>query len=446
MVITLIAMAVLSAFMISMKSIANARARIAAVSVANEKMEIIRNMPYDSLGTVQGWPKGEIPDIEELQSNGINLEVKTIIATVDDPYDGCVDKGGGGTPSICLQDMDPSKPQDLSPYDYKRAEIKVSRSGSSIILAHLSTYIAANAAETPTDTGILKICVTDSKNQPVAGVSVSISNTETTPQVEIDGLETDSNGCLIVAELPPDSHNHYHLVVTEDGYSTDQTYARTAQNPNATQPDISIYKQKMTYQHFSIDKLGSIKIKLVDISEQPMANTVVHIESEKEIYFNPSTKKYSQDIASDENGEITLDSMEYGNYLFSVSDRYVVSTSPYQPSYLNPDMELNVLLVASNDNNYPIILSCQPLNGVAGEEVSLMIEGKNFDNDANIKIVSESGIEIIGENIDIQHGSADSIGADFNLADAQLGFWDIIITNPNGDSVKQKDGVEIVAE
>jgi len=446
MIVTLIAMAVLSAFMISMKSISNARARIAAVSIANEKMEIIRNMPYDSLGTVKGWPKGEILDVEELQNNEINFEVKTVIATVDDPYDGCVDKGASGAPSICLQQMDPSKPQDLSPYDYKRAEIKINRKGGSIVLAHLSTYIAANAAETPSDTGILKICVTDSENQPVSSASVSISNTETTPQVEITGLETDNNGCIIVAELPPDSHNHYHLVVTKNGYSTEMTYARTAQNPNATQPDVSIYLQKMTYQHFSIDKLGSIKIKLEDIAGQPISNTLVHIESEKEIYFNPSTKKYSQDIITGENGEITLDLMEYGNYLFTVLARYVVSTSPYQPSYLNPGVEMNLLLTVSDDSNYPVIIDCNPLTGVAGQEVSLLVGGDNFDNNATIKIVSESGVEIVGQNIDVQHSSADSISADFDLSGAELGYWDIIVANPNGDSIKQRDGVEIVAE
>lgn len=445
-VISLISLAILSAYVYSMKSMLSAKARIAAVSLANEKMEIIRNMPYDSLGTVGGWPKGELLDKETVIKNGANLDVYIRISTVDDPYDGCADKDEPGPPSKCLQNMDPAKPKDLSPYDYKRAEIIVTRKDQSAEYAKLSSYIAANAAETESNTGILKICVDDSEGQPLAGAKISIENTEVTPAVNIVDLLSGSDGCYLVTNLPPDSHNHYNVVVTKDGYTTEMTYERTSQNPNALQPDLSVYIQQITYQKFVIDKLSSMTITLLDDFGQPIIDTQVHIEGEKEIYFNPQTKKYSEDHTTNSIGQIILQNMEFDNYAFTVSGWQIISTSPYQPTYLPADEDLSILISASQDSSFPTISSCAPNSGVSGQTVILSITGSNFQENLTVKIVDENNNEISGQNISISRDGVEIVSAEFDLSGAILGKWDIVISNPSGSSVTQVDGLEVVVE
>ena len=432
-IITLVSMAVLSAFMVSMKSMASARARIAAVSLANEKMELLRNMPYDSLATQHGliYPAGALLDNEDIVRNGVTFTVNTVISYVDDPFDG----------------LSTTNPKDIYPYDYKQAEITIFRKGRSVKYAKISSSIGAKAAETPSNTGLIKLCVVDSLSQPVPGAIITIQNTEVTPQVDIEATtpsEGTMMGCIMVPALPPDSHNHYHLTATKDGFSTDMTYPRTAQNPNALQPDVNVFVQQPTNQTLCIDALGTMQIHLVDSNGVPVANTTVHVQGEKEIYNNPSTKKYSMDHVTNANGMISLSSMEFDDYSFSVAGYTVTTVSPYQPTKLLAAQDLEVFVTVSNDSTSPVVSVCNPIEGQTNNVYSLTISGKNFQNNLVIKLLDGDGHEITGSNVVVtQHAGQEFITADFNLAGAITGKWDILITNPNNKTVRQIDGFEI---
>src|SRR3972149_9573143 len=63
------------------------KARIAARQLAEEKIEIIKNMPYDDIGTVGGIPSGNLPQYETVNANGLNYLVKTIVIYIDDDFD-----------------------------------------------------------------------------------------------------------------------------------------------------------------------------------------------------------------------------------------------------------------------------------------------------------------------------------------------------------------------
>ncbi len=72
--------------------------KITAASLANQKIEIIRNLPYQKIGTLGGIPAGSIPPVEIVERNGYNYTVKTDILYVDDPFDGTYEVGEVNNP------------------------------------------------------------------------------------------------------------------------------------------------------------------------------------------------------------------------------------------------------------------------------------------------------------------------------------------------------------
>lgn len=432
-IIAIVAIAIVSGFVAAQRGIQLAKAKIAAVALANEKMEIIRNMPYDDLATVHGaiYPPGEIIDDEAITRKSMDFTVVTTLNYVDDPYDG----NFNGTI--------PGKPQDIYPYDYKKAEIKIYKVGRSAPLAVITTNISAKAAETPSNTGILYLCIIDSTNTPVEGAVATIQNTTADPPVDMQFI-TDSTGCVMVPALPPSSQNNYHIVVTKDGFSTDMTYPRTSQNPNELQPDIDIIAQQVTNLTLSIDKVSVLKVHAVDLAGAPVPDFVIHIEDSKEIYFNPVTYKYSQDHQTDENGNLILNNMEWGDYRFSIltAGKYLSATSPVQPVHLDPNSEKDVTLYIIDSASAPRISNFTPERGVGSDITTITISGENFDNLPIVKLRNAGG-EIIGTNIAVHAGK--TIEVDFNLILGNPGVYDIYIENPGGEFAVQPNAFEIVA-
>lgn len=418
------------------KIIALSKAKILAVALANEKMENIRNMPYDDLATMSGpiYPPGNISDEETLARSNMNLRVVTDIRYVDDPYDG----NAQGTVI--------GKPVDIYPYDYKKVTIIVYKVGKNESLATLSTNVSGNAAETASNTGILYLCIIDASGQPVANADIKVVNTEVTPQVNIE-TTTDINGCIMIPALPPDQHNHYHLEATEDGYSTDMTYPRTAQNPNALNPDIDILAQQVTNVTLTIDKVSILRVRTVDVNGAIMPSVALYIEGSKEIYFNPQTFKYSEDHTTDASGFLELTNMEFDDYKISVisAGLYLSSSTPTLPIHLAPDSIAEIIIRVTNSASAPRIVSVNPAQGVKPDLTSISATGANFDNSAIMKIVNPiTGAEINGTDVFVRAGQ--EIIADFDLSLSTTGFWDIVVTNPNGEFARQVGGFEIVTK
>lgn len=88
-------------------AVANARHKALAADLANARFEIIKNLPYASVGTVGGNPSGLITASENVTSDRVTFSVVTTIINVDDPFDGL---SGAG---------------DIFPADYKLVEIRI---------------------------------------------------------------------------------------------------------------------------------------------------------------------------------------------------------------------------------------------------------------------------------------------------------------------------------
>lgn len=91
-------------------SISASHTKTLAVDLANEQLEIIKNLPYTSVGTIGGNPTGLASTSQTILRDRINFAVDTAVVNKDDPFDG----SAGGTPN------------DTKPADYKLVEVKVS--------------------------------------------------------------------------------------------------------------------------------------------------------------------------------------------------------------------------------------------------------------------------------------------------------------------------------
>lgn len=421
MVLATVEMAIYSGFQFSLKSMRYAKAKTNAVGLANEKMEDLRNLPYDSLSTQNGfiYPHGAIPDEVVILKSGIRFDIHTDIRYIDDPFDGV-------------------SPVDLYPFDYKKVEIKITEVGKTQKLAQLSTIVSSKAAETASNTGVIRICVVDASGNSLAGASITIDNTDLTPNIHIAGV-VDNTGCVMVPSLPLDSHNNYHLTATKTGYSTTMTYPRTAQNPNALLPDVNVNLQEVTSQTLVIDRLSLMKITVKDSVGNPVSGENFHLEGTKEIYNNPPTLKYSQDLTTDINGFKELTGMEFDSYNFTFSGWDIASISPYQPIGLAGGVELDVLVILTHNASDLKIISMVPPFGITSNITNVQISGDNFLNGLTMKIIKDN-VEILGSVVSVEDNLIDG---HFNLNGAAVGLWDLEITNPNGDKILQKNGFEV---
>ncbi len=91
-------------------SILASHSKTVALDLANEQFELIKNLPYLSLGTVGGNPTGLIQANQSIVRSDITFDINTTIQYKDDPFDGVA----GGVPD------------DTLPNDYKLVEVTVS--------------------------------------------------------------------------------------------------------------------------------------------------------------------------------------------------------------------------------------------------------------------------------------------------------------------------------
>lgn len=428
----------MSSFILVLNTVNAGKVRTAATLLANEQMEKLRGLPYNDLATENGTilPQGEIPDSQTVERSGISYELETTIITVDDPFDGCAIPSGS---EFECTNGEISESVDTVPVDYKRISVVVRQQNESLILSSLVSDAAAKAAETPSNTGMVLICIQDSNGQPIEGATIVITNEEL--ELTVQGV-SNSNGCVFVANVPPDNQNGYHVVVTKDGYSTDFTTERTAQNPNQVQPDLDVYTQEVTIQNLSIDLLADMSLTVIDETGAPVASLGVTATSEKITQNNPVVPKniYSGTTAGD--GTLTFTDIEWDSYSITVpTGYYILATSPYQKVSVLPNSNQQVNLVVSTSSNQPVIESVSPTSGIIGQSVEVLIEGQNFPGSATVKLSRDGYSDIIPTSINVA-ANEKSIEVVFDLTGVAAGSWDIVVT-VNGQSIRQINGFTV---
>lgn len=214
------------------------KAKLSALAIVNEEMELIRNMSYDSIGTVAGIPAGNILQTETVSLNGLDYTRRVLTQYVDASEDGT---GIADTNSITT--------------DYKSVKVEVSwtRKGKTRKVSLVSSFVP-KGIETTAGGGTLIINILDSVGLPLASANVHIENNTLNPVVSIDTF-SNTDGQVMFPGSPAGSD--YEITVTKTGYSTAQTYTADIVNPNPNPGHLSVIEGETTVATFQIDSLAS---------------------------------------------------------------------------------------------------------------------------------------------------------------------------------------------
>jgi hypothetical protein len=236
---------IFTAFQVTLKIVGSSKAHAGALSLANERMEYIRSLPYDDVGTVSGIPNGDIPQNATTSLNGIDYAERILIEYVDAPEDGTDVSDDNGIVA-----------------DYKRVKVEYSWTvqGESKVISLISNIVPPGI-ETTAGGGTLRVNVFDAETQPLSGASVRLYNNTGTSTIDVTRL-TNAQGIALFSGAP--ALANYQITVTDTGYSTDQTYSATTSNPNPTTQHVAVLEAQVSTMNFQIDELSQLTVYTKD--------------------------------------------------------------------------------------------------------------------------------------------------------------------------------------
>src|SRR5690606_31670850 len=122
------------------------------------------------------------------------------------------------------------------------------------------------------------------------------------------------------------------ITVTKDGFSIDKTYSNTEVD-TPDKPHISVIEGNLTETSFAIDRVSSLTLNTYGSREDGfpiMVNVPIIVKGEKTIGVDVADQpvyKFSQEFVTNENGELTIENLEWDNYYISVPDQSSYSIS-----------------------------------------------------------------------------------------------------------------------
>lgn len=365
----IIALSGYQAFVALMNAVGASQAKIAATSVANERFEVIRNLPYDDVGLVGGLPVGTVEREETITRNNYVFELLYTIRSTDDPFDGTI----GGSPN------------DSSPSDYKLVDLDITCPQCRIFPPlKFTTLVGPHALETASTNGALFIQVFDANGLPIQGANVHIENPNTNPDTIIDET-TDNEGWIKIVDAPP-GVNAYSINATKSGYSTEQTYPiGGAAGIDPLHPDATVVVQQVTQTSFSIDRLANIAVtskgQTAEALCAPIANVGFSLTGSK-LIGNPNILKYNTtNFSTNSGGTLTIPNLEWDTYTFTgLGTTYdIAGIDPFPIFPLTPGQTLDLNIVAVPHIANALLVSVEDENGVPIEGASVRLEHSPFN-------------------------------------------------------------------
>ena len=320
------------------------RVRVLETQISNEYIEVIRNLPYENVGTVGGVPNGTWPAVTSTLRNSITFSVNTIIRNVDDSADGTI----GGSPN------------DTSPADYKLVEVSVSCvscSGGQIEPQFLTARISPKGLESATQNGALFVKVYDASGVVIPEATVHITNSAVTPAIDLTDV-TNANGDLQIIDIATSTES-YNITVTKNGYTSDYTVAASVSNPNPVKPPATVISQTVTNISFSIDKISTVELSTISALCNPISSIVFNVAGSKIIGTNPSLYKYNHNITTNGSGAYTLSNLEWDTYTFNMSNGTydVAGTIPTLPLFLFPNTTQNLSIILKTHTTNSLLVT-----------------------------------------------------------------------------------------
>ncbi len=329
-------------FVSTLKLMSAIKIKEVATNLANEQFEIARNLPYASVGTINGIPPGVFAQNQTIVRDNYTFNVGITIRNFDDPFDGTL----GGSPN------------DLSPADMKLMEIIITCSNcNSFSPVSMTTRIAPKNLETASTNGALVIRVLDASGSPVVGAGVNIVNNSISPTININDV-TGNDGTLTIVDAPP-AVGSYEITVTKSGYSTEKTYViGDPSNPNPSKPNLTVIIQQISQISFAIDQLSTAPVTTSDNQCTPTPNFDFTISGTKLIGTNPDTLKYSRNLTSNGSGNITINDLEWDTYnIIGTDSSYdIVGTNPLLSLGVPPNTTQNIQITTAAKNGRRLVV------------------------------------------------------------------------------------------
>lgn len=341
----------------------DSRARLDATALANQRMEMVRNLPYDTIGTIGGIPNGTLAQTENVVLNRITYTVRIEVVYVDDPFDGVL---GGAV-------------DDMLNADYKRVRVSVDWPNMlNNTPVTLVTDASPKGIENTESGGTLLLTVFDANGDPVPSADLHITNTEVVPAIDISTTMA-ANGKYALPGAPA-ALESYNITISKAGYNTASTYPIDASNPNPTPPPASVYAGSVTELSFSIDLLSELTIRTVDPAGVPIGSVDFRLEGAKSIGSDGdgnSIHKYSVDHSTDASGQLAITGLEWDTYSFvidPIATGYdIAGSNPILPAVVSPGTSytLDVVLVPQTDNS--LLVTVRDESGVLVPDASVQL-------------------------------------------------------------------------
>lgn len=340
--------AVAAIFQNILTNIGTSRVRTVALALAQEKMELIRNLPFSDIGTIGGIPQGMISPSETVTINNQQFTITTSIIYIDDPFDQIA-------------------PSDTINTDYKRVRIEITWGGvyPSRIPVSLITNFAPKGIETVAGGGTLFITVINSSGNPIQNATVTVNNDTVLPPIHMQTL-TNANGIVVLPGTPA-CISCYRITVSKTAYSQDRTYS-TGEVANPLMPDPTVIEGSITQVTFSIDELSSIIVNSYSQSLQPVSNVAFTLLGSKIIGYDSDDNpvlKFSRSINTG-GGTVTISAIEWDTYTldFTDSSYTLAGSNPPIPFVLPPKTNQTLPIVVYPKANASLLLYVKNSTGI----------------------------------------------------------------------------------
>lgn len=339
--------------------------RTIASNIANEHIEIIRNLPYDTVGTQGGIPSGSLPPVVDIEREGEVFTVMTTIRIIDQPF------------GIAVTTSD----EDAIIGTAKLVEVEVSCSlCNNLEPVIFNTLIAPAHLEALSEFGALRIRVFDAFGNPIPQAHITIENTAVVPHISINEI-TGNNGELTLLGAPPASES-YEITATLPGYSLDRTYEISADNPNPIRTHATVIAGATTAPSFTIDRLSTVGMQVTNSWCIPRDGAVVDMTSDMLIGTDPDVPKFTETFTSSQ-GDIMLGEREWGSYRMNVAhpDFIWSGFSTAYPLIIEPDQNIVHGLTMTRGSSGLWVRVHDDSNNMYVPEVTLSLEGNGIQEE-----------------------------------------------------------------
>ena len=359
------ALGIYSTSTIVFKIVYQSRMRILETALLSEQLEIARNLPYETIGILNGIPSGVLQHSQTIVRDGATFSVITSVRNIDDPFDGTL----GGTPN------------DTAPADYKLIEVSsicINCSQQTPVI--LSTIVAPKNLEGESKNGALFIHVFDSNGLAVPQANIHVVNTASNPDIIFDDV-TDNDGMLRIVDAPTGTLS-YNITVSKPGYNSDYTVSSTVENPNPLKPPSNVVSQTITEISFSIDTISALNISSLNSVCSNIAGPSATIYGEKIIGASPSVYKMSQNFSLASNNYI-FNNLEWDTYHLSLlgASYDLAGSVPMLPIKLNPGATQNVSLILKPHTANSLLIKAKDAGtGLPLSDATVHLSGNGVDD------------------------------------------------------------------